>query len=71
MQPLRNITPQHSAPTYGPLVTTCALYGIGRTKAFELAAAGTLETFVIGSKRYVLIESLDSLPERLKARSVQ
>ncbi len=68
MQSLRNTAPQHAAPTYGPLVPTCAAYGIGRTKAFELAAAGTIETFTVGSKRLVIIESLRTLPERLKAQ---
>jgi hypothetical protein len=68
MQSVRNTVPQHSAPTYGPLVPTCAAYGIGRTKAFELAASGTIETFTIGSKRLVIIESLRTLPQRLKAQ---
>lgn len=54
-------------PRYAPLVPGCEAYGIGRTKAFELAAAGTIETFLIGSRRFVLLDSLESLPERLAA----
>ncbi|UGB39718.1 hypothetical protein [Frateuria soli] len=54
-------------PAFLPLVEACRQHGIGRTKAFELAAAGTLETFTIGSRRYVRLDSLRALPERLKA----
>lgn len=52
-------------PTFGPMVQTCAAFGIGRTKAFELDSKGLIETFQIGTKRYVLIDSLRSLPLRL------
>ncbi|MFT4255942.1 MAG: hypothetical protein QM599_03125 [Pseudoxanthomonas sp.] len=52
-------------PTYRPLVTACAEHGISRTVAFELARAGKLETFTIGKRRYVALESLRTLPERL------
>jgi hypothetical protein len=51
---------------YGPMVNECKVRGIGRTKAFELAANGLIETFTVGRKRFVMIESLDTLPERLK-----
>jgi hypothetical protein len=57
-------------PTFGPLVPTCRAHGIGRTKAFELAAAGLLDSFTVGTKRYVLLESLRTLPERLAAAGV-
>ncbi|TWT22187.1 excisionase [Luteimonas wenzhouensis] len=46
----------------------CTKRGIGRTKAYELANAGLLETFSIGTKRYVFLDSLLSLPERLAQR---
>lgn len=61
-------TPAPAEPTFGKLVPTCRAYGIGRTKAFELAAAGTLDTFTLGRIRFVLVESLKSLPARLKAQ---
>lgn len=67
MQSAHNIGPQQPAPTYGPFVPTCNAYGNGRSKAFQLAAAGTIETFLIGAKRFVMIDSLRSLPERLRA----
>ncbi len=54
-----------SEPTYGPLVTACAYHGISRTVAFDLARNGLLQTFLIGTRRYVLLESLRTLPERL------
>lgn len=53
-------------PTFGPLVPTCAKYGIGRTVAFQLAATGVIETFTIGARRFVVLESLRTLPHRLK-----
>lgn len=51
---------------YGPLVDTCAEYGIRRNQAFELVRAGLIETFTIGKKRFAFRESLRSLPERLR-----
>lgn len=58
-----------SSPIFGPLVQVCAQHGIGRTRAFELARAGLLETFYIGTKRYVYLESLARLPMRLSGMS--
>ncbi len=54
-----------ATPTYRPLVTACREYGIGRSTAFKLAASGKLATFRIGVKRYVYLDSLRTLPERL------
>ncbi len=54
-------------PAYVPLVDGCKAHGIGRTTAFELAASKKLETFTIGTRRYVMLESLRTLPDRLKA----
>lgn len=54
-----------ATPTYRPLVTACADYGISRSVAFELARLGKLETFTIGTRRYVYLDSLRTLPERL------
>jgi len=53
--------------TYRPLVDACADHGISRTVAFELARNGLLETFTIGARRYVRLESLRTLPDRLAA----
>lgn len=53
------------APTYRPLVTACKEHGISRSVAFELVRAGKLQTFTIGQRRYVYLDSLRTLPERL------
>lgn len=53
---------------FGPMVETCKAHGISRTVAFELARTGLLETFTIGTRRYVRLESLRTLPERMTAR---
>jgi len=53
------------APTYRPLVTACKEHGISRSVAFELVRDGKLQTFTIGTRRYVYLDSLRSLPERL------
>lgn len=53
------------APLFRPFVETCREHGISRTVAYELANAGVLDTFCIGRARYVMVESLRSLPERL------
>lgn len=58
-------------PEYGRLVECCKHYGIKRTQAFALARSGLLQTFTIGKCRYVLLESLRTLPERLAAPAVQ
>ena len=52
-------------PSYGPLVSAAAAFGICRSVAFGLVRSGKLETFTIGTRRYVLLESLRTLPERL------
>lgn len=57
----------HTGPTYRPLVTACADHGISRAVAFELARKGLLDTFTIGTRRYVRLESLRTLPDRLAA----
>ena len=51
--------------TYAPLVPAALAYGIGRTQAFALAKAGHLKTFKIGRGRFVYLDSLRELPERL------
>lgn len=50
---------------YGPLVEVCKEHGIGKTVAFDLSAKGLLETFKLGNKRYVMLDSVRTLPERL------
>lgn len=56
------------APAYRPLIEACQAHGISRTVAFELAKSGDLKTFKIGTRRYVYLDSLRTLPERLKAQ---
>jgi len=56
--------------TYGhrefrPFIPECTKVGIGRSKAYELAKAGLLETVHIGNRRFVYLDSLYSLPSRL------
>jgi len=50
---------------YGPLVEECRARGIGRTVAFELARNGTIETFHLGRRVFVMLDSLDALPQTL------
>ncbi len=56
---------QPEAPSYAVLTEACAAHGIRRSKAFELAKRGLLDTFTIGHRRFVYLESLRTLPERL------
>src|SRR3546814_16379870 len=53
---------------FRPFIPECAKRGIGKTKAYELADAGLLETFTIGTKRYVYLDSLLTLPQRIPAQ---
>jgi hypothetical protein len=55
-------------PAYGPMVEVCGHHGISRTVAFELARTGLLDTFRIGARRYVMLDSLRALPQRLAER---
>jgi len=52
---------------YGPLIAECAKRGISRTVAFNLVRMGMLETACIGRRRYVYLDSLDTLPQRFNA----
>jgi hypothetical protein len=52
-----------------PLVPACAANGISKTRAFALARSGALETVLLGCRRYVVAESLRTLPKRLAATS--
>lgn len=56
-----------TTPAYRPLVEACGEHGISRTVAFDLARKGLLDTFTIGARRYVRLESLRTLPDRLAA----
>ncbi len=55
---------QEVVATFYPLVAACKLHGIGRSTAYELAESGEIESFFIGSKRYVMLESLRALALR-------
>lgn len=51
---------------YRPFIPECNKRGIGKTTAYALANTGLLDTFLIGRKRFVYLDSLATLPERLK-----
>ncbi len=54
---------------FRPFVAECTKVGIGRSKAYELASDGLLETVTIGKKRFVYLDSLYSLPARIGVAS--
>ena len=58
-------------PAYRLLVPACLDHDIARTTAFELVRSGKLDTFTIGARRYVYMESLRTLPERLAEESAK
>lgn len=49
---------------FRPFVPACRKRGFGKTLAYRYASAGLLETFTIGKKRYVYLDSLLTLPQR-------
>ena len=51
---------------YRPFIPECRKRGIGKTKAYELANAGLLEVFNIGTRKFIFLDSLLSLPRRLQ-----
>jgi len=58
-----------SQPTFAPLVDTCKAHGISRTTAWKLCNEGLIEHFNIGSRKYVVLDSLKTLPQRLLERA--
>ncbi len=52
-------------PAFRPMLDACREHGISRRKAYELIDAGLLDTFVLGRRRYVRMESLRTLPDRI------
>lgn len=55
-------------PAFGPLVEECAKHGISRTVAYDLVSKGLLNSFRLGARRYVLLDSLRNLPQALAER---
>ena len=50
---------------FGPFIPECVKRGLGKTKAYELASAGLLETFLLHNRRFIYLDSLLTLPARL------
>ncbi len=48
-----------------PFAEAIRQVGISRTVGYELLNKGMFETFKIGGRRYIMLASLRSLPERL------
>lgn len=55
----------HGQREFRPFIPECARVGIGRSKAYQLADDGLLETVLIGRRRFVYLDSLYSLPQRV------
>lgn len=53
---------------YGPLLNECEKRGIRKTRAYEYAAKGLIETFSIGRKKYVYVDSILSLPSKIASK---
>lgn len=51
---------------FGPFIRECAKRGIGRTRAYQLANDGLLDTDYLGKTRIVYLDSLLTLPQRLR-----
>lgn len=56
---------KHETREFALFPEACINRGISRPVAFNLVAAGALDTFKIGRRRYVYIDSLLTLPERI------
>lgn len=52
-------------PTYGLLTEVSPSVPIARTQAFAYARSGELDTFYMNGRRYVYLDSVKSLPERV------
>lgn len=60
------VMPMNTAPgaPYLPFDEGLKEFRISRTRGFELLRAGLLNSFTIGRRRYVMVDSLRTLPER-------
>jgi len=56
---------------FRPFIPECRKRGIQKTKAYELANAGLLEVFNIGTRKFIFLDSLLSLPQRLREAARQ
>lgn len=54
----------NSSATFLPLIEGLRDHGISRGRGYELINAGLLDTFTLGRRRYVMLESLRTLPQR-------
>lgn len=54
---------QTITPKFFPLVAACKAHGICESVARRLASEGVLETFCVGNRRYVVMESLYALAD--------
>ncbi len=52
-------------PAFRPFIEACREHGIPKSTAYVLLRDGLLETFTIGRSRYIYLDSLHTLPERL------
>lgn len=55
----------HAGRDWADFPEACISRGISRAVAFDIVAAGLLDTWTLGRKRYVYLDSLISLPERM------
>jgi hypothetical protein len=50
-----------------PVGEFCTLSGLGRSKVYELIGDGSLESFTLGKRRLIVIDSYRRLIERQRA----
>lgn len=52
---------------FAPFPAACIDRGIGKTVAYDLLNGGFLDTFKIGRRRYVYLDSLLTIAEKVEA----
>ncbi len=53
-------------PKFYPFIKACKAHGIGKTAAYKILEENLVETFMVGPRRYVVLESLYALPQKIK-----
>lgn len=70
MKQKQNARPSWSPDAeFAPFIPACQAHGVQKTTAYALLADGLLDSFLIGRRRFVRLESLRTLPERLRKRA--
>jgi len=54
-----------------PITEFCRIAGLGRSKVYEMLAAGEIDSITVGRRRLILLDSFQRLIQRQRAAGAQ